>query len=426
MNRLLFHLVLLTVCVLSLPAQSAKPASGKGVVSGMDDECKTPTSRASLLMVANRTVAGSALVAPSIQRFVSGPHSAVVVDVAPLLHTTQLLPGKVTANATQQAEEVFARLQLILKSVNSTPADVVKLNIGLTAPETVPAVWSVLARRFPTNAQPAVAFFVGALPAPGALVAIDAVAVARKVATGSDFSILPAGGAVYVSGQAEKGTLAEATQKTLAGLRATIRQLGIDRNQIIQLKAFLQPMSDVAVVMAEMKTFFADQKLDLPPVVFVEWSGSAPVEIELIATMEGSISSVGSPEPVEYITPSGLKASPVYSRVVRVNVGRRVYVSGLYASSPGLSAADQVNDTFTTLQSLMKQAGGDLRHLVKATYYVSDEEISKKLNELRPAWFAGPNRPPAASKAAIRGTGIEGRHLAMDIIAALPTPPAKP
>ena len=48
----------------------------------------------------------------------------------------------------------------------------------------------------------------------------------------------------------------------------------------------------------------------------------------------------------------------------------------------------------------LEAAGSDLRHLVKATYYVTDEDASRALNELRPKFY-DPARPPAASKAAM-------------------------
>ena len=56
-----------------------------------------------------------------------------------------------------------------------------------------------------------------------------------------------------------------------------------------------------------------------------------------------------------------------------------------------------------------------MRHLAKATY-VTDELTSTKLNEIRREFY-DPKRPPAASKSSVAGTGIEGRTLAIDLIA---------
>ena len=60
--------------------------------------------------------------------------------------------------------------------------------------------------------------------------------------------------------------------------------------------------------------------------------------------------------------------------------------------------------------------GSDLRHLVKATYYVADDNTSRLLNELRPEYLED-GRAPAASKAMVPGTGSDGRTITLDMIA---------
>jgi hypothetical protein len=54
-------------------------------------------------------------------------------------------------------------------------------------------------------------------------------------------------------------------------------------------------------------------------------------------------------------------------------------------------------------------------HLVKATYFVSDEALSREHNVVRPEYFS-PRRPPAASKATVRGVGLPGHGISMDFI----------
>src|SRR5439155_25214559 len=175
---------------------------------------------------------------------------------------------------------------------------------------------------------PAVSYVVTRLAVADALVAMDAVAVAgerRPASGGTKVAILPAGSRVYVSGQAERAdSLAEATRKTLEALRVTLKHLGVEENQIVQLKAFLKPAIGAADVRAELAKFFGARPV--PPVVFVEWDSPLPIEIELIAG--GGPARSG--EPVEYITPPAMRASPVFSRVARINRGPSVYLSGLY------------------------------------------------------------------------------------------------
>ena len=98
-----------------------------------------------------------------------------------------------------------------------------------------------------------------------------------------------------------------------------------------------------------------------------------------------------------------------------MNRGKLIYFPGLY----GMKATDgdgQVQEIFADLREIGKLAGTDFEHLVKATYYVTDNDASNKLNDLRPKYY-NPERPPAASKAKVKGTGLSGRTITMDMIA---------
>jgi enamine deaminase RidA (YjgF/YER057c/UK114 family) len=365
----------------------------------------------------------------------TGTSGAVVVGEAPLAHTAQLLPLDAKGNvvgkgeAAVQAEAVLDNLTAALGEARSGLDWVVKLNVYAARPEVVAEVRKVLARKFAGQAKPAASFVVGALAHPDALVAMDAVAVsalepgeAVKLLSspklsrpgGAHAAVLPAGTRVYVSGQAEKGRdLAEATRRTLESLRATLTYLSLRDARVVQLKAFLRPMAGVGEVRKEMAKFFGEGAV--PPLVFVEWSSTLPIEIELIAWAGRDRVEGG----VEYLTPPGMQASPVFSRVARLGPGKTVYVSGLYAAR-ARGAEEEVREVFAELGRLLEKSGSDFRHLAKATYYVSTEEASTRLNELRPKYY-DPRRPPAASKAMVAGVGVEGRSLTLDMIA-VPAP----
>ncbi|HEX4132322.1 MAG TPA: RidA family protein [Pirellulales bacterium] len=125
--------------------------------------------------------------------------------------------------------------------------------------------------------------------------------------------------------------------------------------------------------------------------------------------------------PLEYLTPPGMKPSPVFSRVVRVNDPRTIYLSGIYADDPKAEPKEQVRQIFRKMAKVLEAAGSDMRHLVKATYYVTNEEISKALNDVRPEFY-DPERPPAASKAMVRGVGRAGHSVVIDMIAVPASP----
>lgn len=364
----------------------------------------------------------------------SGTSMAVVVGKMPLAHTAQVMPvdvqGRVigASSGALQVEKTLDNLSAALAEAQSGIDRLVKVNVYVTKPGMVREVEKAFSRRFSGKAKPAVSYVETKLPHPDVFVAMDGVAttamdagptaVARRASSklpGSQFSshvaVLPEGVKVYVSGQAEKGDMKEATRKTMESLVQTLKHLGVNRGQIVQLKAFLQPISAVPEVEREIAKLFTDQPV--PPLVFVEWISTTPIEIELIAS--GGDQGSRANEPIDYLTPPGMKASPVYSKVTRINFGKVIYVSGLYGNT-AQAAEPQVKEIFASLGFLLEQTGSDLRHLVKATYYVSDEESSRKLNDLRPAYY-DPKSPPAASKAMVAGVANEGKTVTLDMIA---------
>lgn len=355
----------------------------------------------------------------------TGGATAVVVGDVSLVHTAQFTDGG-TVKPAEQAERV---LRTVLAAVEGGGGDrnrVVKLNVCVAEAAAVGPVREVIAKQFPEGKRPAVGFVVGKLPEPNAVVAIDAVAVAGGKADGvkligsltggspvggAHAAVLPTGRRVYVSGQAEKGaTPAEAARKTLASLRATLKWLGLDDSHVVQCKSFLAPIAATKEVVKEFEVHFGAGKC--PPLVFVEWESSLPIEIELIAAAPGDGKQAG---PVEFLTPPGMTASPIYARVTRVRSDRFIYTGGLLLPKAG-TGEEQVAGTFERLRTVLKDTGSDFTHLAKATYYVADEDASGALNKLRPRYY-DPKRPPAASKAKIAGTGIPGRALVLDMIA---------
>jgi enamine deaminase RidA (YjgF/YER057c/UK114 family)/dienelactone hydrolase len=341
----------------------------------------------------------------------TGSSRAVMVGDVPLVHTAQVLATNSTGQvvgkgrAAEQIEQVLRNLATDLAASGSGIDHVAKLNVVASGPEVVAEVKRAMAARFNGPAKPAVSFVTGRLAHPDAMVAMDAVATHR------DAPVLPASGTVYVAGQAEKGDLPEATRHTLESLRRTLEHMGLGDEHVVQLKCFMRPMSNVADVEREMRRHFGDRAV--PPLVFVEWDSTLPIEIELVAHSPRASDDVAPA--IEYITPPGMTASPVFCRVVRVNRGPRIFVSGLYSAGPG-DGQSQVTDVFEQLGAILRKANSDYRHLAKATYYVSDNDASTKLNELRPRYY-DPKRPPSASKAVVAGTGVAGRTLTLDMIA---------
>ncbi len=355
---------------------------------------------------------------------------AVVVNGGTLAHTAQLLPldasGKIlhAGEPHKQTETVFDLLDKVLAAAQSKRDEVVRLNVYVADDEVSAEVKSEIRRRFGPK-MPAVSYVRGKLLNEQALVALDAVVLsAKKVAKVESIKVegmhrvpgethitfIPEGRKAYISGMAGKGELRVATDDTLKQLWSTLEFLKADMDQIVQIKAFLNPMTEQNTVMTEIAKRFSQGIL--PVVSIVEWTSATPVEIEMIVALPKTTEKLPV---VEYLTPPGIKASPVYSRITRVNGGQDVYISGLHGELT-TSGDVQLKAIFAELQRLAESAGSDLRHLVKATYYVASDDTNRRLNEIRPDYFDAA-RPPAASKASVRGVGLSGRAVTLDMIA---------
>lgn len=282
--------------------------------------------------------------------------------------------------------------------------DVIKLNIVAVDLKSADAARQAIREHFPAGSRPAVSVVIGKVPASAPL-AIDAVIVGGA----------GHGSRVYISGQAEKGASArEAAAKTIESLLATLKFLNCDARDVRHARCFLTPIDAADEVREEFRKVFRGAEL---PIAFVEWKSNLPIEIELVVA--GPPARADAPA-VEYLTPTGKTASPLFARVVRVNRGDSIFIGDLYAQQTG-HGEGQVVSIFKQLQQILTESGSDIRHLVKATYYVSDDDASKKLNDLRPKYY-DPNRPPAASKAMVPAVGVADRSISIDMIA-VPTQP---
>jgi len=365
----------------------------------------------------------------------AGLSGVVVIENCQLIQTSQILPvgddGRLVGGSTdEQLDGALSQLDRIMKACGTARDRVVKINVYVADASIRELVSKRLTDWFGRGSLPAVSYVATSLPLAGATAALDAVIASEEKDSAklpsfgtfneggqkTDWSVMPRGDVVYVSGQAEPGELAEATRATLDSLLRTIRHMELDRQHIASIKCFLQPMSQIGIVEQEIKQFFGDASI--PPVSHVEWiSGSRPIEIELIAYAP----STNEAETVSFTAPPWLSTSPVFSRVARIHGDRRIYTSGLYSTVDG-DGEVQTRDIFRALQGLLAKSGSDLQHLAKATYYVSDDDASSQLNAIRPSIY-DPQRPPAASKAVVKDVAFDRRGITIDLIAA-PSNPA--
>jgi enamine deaminase RidA (YjgF/YER057c/UK114 family) len=365
-----------------------------------------------------------------------GIAAAVIVEQGALVHTALLYPedsdGQLQSgnDAGAQAGRVLANLELALSGAGTSLDNLVRLHIYVANPSVTPAIDSLLAERFGgRNRKPAATFVETAMPQPGVLVAMDAIAATvsdhaageatRIVVPGlphptpraSHVGVQPAGPFVIVSGRAARGAFEPAARETMAQLRGDLETAGLTFDHVVQVKSFLGDMTRARRLQEIVAESFGGERV--PPQVVTEWrQDGVPVEIELIAT--APVDGHHRPR-VEHVEPIAGR----FSRIARANAGRPVFLSGLYGAPDDPVA--QVDDMFAALQRILQEAQSDVRHLVKATYYVSDADADARINAIRPAIF-DPKRPPAASKLSVRGTGRPGKASTFDMIA-VTTPP---
>jgi enamine deaminase RidA (YjgF/YER057c/UK114 family) len=356
----------------------------------------------------------------------------VIVDQMPLVHTRQLLPfdsaGKLVGegSADKQIEQVLTNLEAVLNDSGSSLEKLIRLNVYALSNEVANRVRELLVERLGDTVRPAMTLVLTPLPHRGVLVAVDAVAGAAdsgkavalkrcKSVSGNDqcadAALLPPGGIAYLSGAPagfELTTLP--VTKSMAQLMKTLGQLNLGPADVVQVKVFVRPVTAAEDILPEVQAFFPGQLA--PPVVFVEWLAAVPVEIEMIAQLPLSGKSTGG---VEYFDPPEFRPSNVFSRVALMRAKRQIYISGLYARKPSRGEL-QAELLFGQLQEVLTRTGSDMRHLVKATYYVSDDDAARWVDRTRPKVF-DPTRPPAASKVMVFGVGRAGRTMTVDMIA---------
>ncbi len=298
---------------------------------------------------------------------------------------------------------------------------VARLHVYVADASVAASIDRLLAERF-AGPTPAVTLVESRMPHAGVLVAMDAVAATMRpqpsgtparllveglapAGGGAHVAVQPEGAFVIVSGRAAPGEFEAAVRATLDQLRGDLQAVGLGFGHVVQVKSFLSDMTRMDRLQQLVAGAFEGVA---PPQVVTEWrDGSLPVEIELVATAPGAS---GGGERLTFVEPIASR----YSRVARVFAGRPIFVSGLTGTSDAPAA--QVREVFAQLARVLATAGSDMRHIAKATYYVSDKSADQEINVIRPSIYDAA-RPPAASKISVPGTGRAGRGTVIDVIA---------
>jgi len=363
----------------------------------------------------------------------AGMSQAVIVEGQPLVYTRQLVPvdreAKIVGagSVEKQVEQVLDNLQAVLSDSGSGLGRLVRLNVYAIEGSTVERVREQLTSRLEPAVRPAITSVLTPMPHRGALVAVDAVAVAaekgeavalKRVETVAgdedcaDAAVLPPGGVAYLSGvPAEPGLTQSAVDKSMAGLLETLDTFELTPAHVVRLKVFLRPASAADEVRSVLKKYFPGQMM--PPVVFVEWLAAPPVEIELIAQLPPTGESAPK---VQYYNPPDVRPSQLFSRVALVRSERQIYTSSLFVKKPTGRRMEEALGVFDQLEAILARAGSDLRHLAKGMYYVTGNGSAAGMDRVR-LWRYEQGTAPAASKCMVHGVGEAKRTMTLDMIA---------
>lgn len=369
----------------------------------------------------------------------SGTSMATVAEDVPLAFTNQVFPWDDNGNLSVsndlkvQVNQVMNNLESALQAADTDFSKLLRLNVYLQKKEHAKSVREIIKELLPKGAFPAITLIVANQAPEQVLVSMDGIAVAPMTSVTSRgvnlpynkghfkknnraaVAVLPAGRKVFIAGQAEPGKdLLEASDKTMQNLFATLAYIGASASDVVQVKAFINPIEDAAAVEEVIAAFFRGQQV--PPIVMVEWSVEEnKAEIELVASAP---EHYNDKEAVSYYAPPWMIQATTYSRIVDIKEGGLMFTSGLYAEE-GKNEEEKARNLFNTLSRILEKSGSDYDHLVKASYYPSHEKGRESLMKVRTAFY-NPERPPVASLIRIQGTGREGIYLNVDMVAVVP------
>ncbi|MEZ6047555.1 MAG: RidA family protein [Planctomycetaceae bacterium] len=352
---------------------------------------------------------------------------AVVVHDQALIHSGMILPtdeeGHVTADTfAAQLSQLGNNLEQLIKSTGSDLQDVVSLRYYVSE-----AKHLELMRTFKLNGNVAITLAVTPLPDSAAQVGAEVVFCSEKTyhqvyclpspIKGARLTVLPRGRAVYISGQLEKGEgTIETARLTMEGLHKTLEHIGLDDSHVVYIRTFVDPISKVDEVDEVIHSFYPKQAR--PSVTHVEWKTTDSIEIEMIAYAPEEIEIEGADqaESVQHFWLPWLTISPVYCRWTLINSPDRIYISEQLGMNSDTHEAE-IHEIFGRIKEILAGTGSDLNSLAKATYFTTNAEVSKPFGEIRPEYY-DPQHPPAASLARIEAIALEGKSIAIDMIAA--------
>ena len=231
----------------------------------------------------------------------TGVARAVVVEEGALVHTALMFPedgkGRLQGegDAGTQATRVLANIDLALKAARTNLTRLVRLHVYVADASVTPQIDRLLRQRIRGKTTPAVTVVETAMPRPGVLVMMDAIAATdwrtdpgrplrlttnalpQRTKRASHVAVQPEGPFVIVSGRSAPGDFEPAVRATMESLRADLKSVDLTFGDVAQVKSFLADMSRAEQLEQIVAGSFDGARV--PPQVVTEWrQDSAHVE----------------------------------------------------------------------------------------------------------------------------------------------------
>lgn len=257
-------------------------------------------------------------------------------------------------------------------------------------------------RRAPMPALSVIA--VGGLSQPGAWVLLEAVLQSSK-------RVNPRGIA-FISGQPASteqpsSQVMPLIEKSLADLSKAQMALALMAPHVLRATCFVSALGDAAAVEARLRRDFPQAAHSV-----VQLQRSAPrglVECELVARLAQAVS-----EPLQFLNPPGLNASPNYAHVALIGA-RRVVFSGQHLGI-SLQEADARN-AFVQLRQTLENSGASIQQVAMSSLFPISPAASDLLRKTR-FDFYDKTRPPASTLLLFEGLP-QNAAFAVDVVAVI-------
>ncbi|MGH9721485.1 MAG: RidA family protein [Bryobacteraceae bacterium] len=327
------------------------------------------------------------------------PPAAATAETQKLVfHVSPLSAKGLLSQQTRDALRALSRA--------SSGAAIVKLRAFVAGSGDLRRVPSIVSETFTERKQPLPAVTVvqvGGLPLEGAQVVIESIAVSRKPVNPH--------GLAFVSGQADSSNqvvpkVAPLAEKSIANINTALKGVGLDATDVLRVTCLLSSLEDFAAVRNVVASGYPKAALNF--VQLQRAPARSVVECEAVARLRQA-----APEPLRFVNPPGLPASPNFSHVALVSAPK-VILTGTQIAF-GYQDSD-ARLAFQRLAKVVEQSGSSMHDVAMSSIYPLSNSLAEQVRRIR-FEFYDKARPPASTMLPFEGLPGMEAGFAVDVVA---------